>query len=326
MHDSFHLAFEGAADLPARCGRGIGHADENPQGEAPLAIEAVQSRSQGLEVDASHQAGPQQQVDSTGLEGRLGDLHVHLLWGLDDGPRTAEESLALCRALVDEGVGFAAATCHQRGTFTRNSTEIILARAEELAALLGRERIPLEVRPSAEWMLDAQTAERLTELLPGLVTLLHQRKFALIEFPFQLPSYLPMVAQVLRDHGLVGVIAHLEKYHQLLENSTRVEAVVREGFLMQMNADSVAGKFGPGVMNSCRRLIQRGLVHLIASDAHSADRRPPLLRQARENVVRWTSESTAELLFQTNPRALWNGEEARLPQAMSWLARFRRRH
>lgn len=218
-----------------------------------------------------------------------------------------------------------AATCHQRGVFARNEPPIIRQRAAELQEILLSENVPLAIRPSAEWMIDAQTAERLDSLLPTLLTLADRPKHALLEFPFQLPSYLPMVLQSLAEHGLVGVLAHIEKYHQLLANSARVEALVNEGFIMQINADSIAGKFGPGVMNGCRRLIQRGLVHLVASDAHSADRRPPMLKVAYENVLRWAGNETATLLFKQNPRAIFHGNEVARPKGMGWLARFRRR-
>jgi protein-tyrosine phosphatase len=290
-----------------------------------LAIEAVESRSQGIEVDAAHQACSQQQVDGLPAGDHFTDIHTHVLWGLDDGPRTVDESIALCRALVEQGVSAVAATCHQRGVFARNEPPIIRQRAAELQEILLSENVPLAIRPSAEWMIDAQTAERLDSLLPTLLTLADRQKHALLEFPFQLPSYLPMVLQSLAEHGLVGVLAHIEKYHQLLANSARVEALVNEGFIMQINADSIAGKFGPGVMNGCRRLIQRGLVHLVASDAHSADRRPPMLKVAYENVLRWAGNETATLLFKQNPRAIFHGSEVARPKGMGWLARFRRR-
>ncbi len=281
-----------------------------------MAIEASQSRSQGIQVDAAHQACSQQQVINLPLGDRFIDLHTHVLWGLDDGPRTTSESIALCRALVEQNVSAVAATCHQRGVFARNDASVIRERAAELQDILSTENIPLTVRPSAEWMIDAQTAEQLDSLLPTLLTLADQKKHALLEFPFQLPSYLPMVRQRLADHGLVGVLAHIEKYHQLLANSARVESLVNDGFIMQVNADSIAGKFGPGVMNGCRRLIQRGLVHLVASDAHSADRRPPMLSIAHENVVRWAGEETAALLFKQNPLAVFQGEPVTRPKGM----------
>lgn len=227
--------------------------------------------------------------------------------------------------LVADGVSTLAATCHQRGVFSRIDPVTIRHRTNELTERLAAERIPLVVFPSAEWMFDAQTVENVSDLLASLLTLADRGKYGLIEFPFHFPSYLPLVAKKLAEHGLVGVLAHIEKYPLLLSNLSRVESLVGEGFIMQLNADSIVGKSGPAVMNGCRQWIQRGLVHLVASDSHSVDRRPPLLTAAFGNVRRWTDQATAELLFRQNPRAILAGEAPKRPARLSWLDRFRKR-
>jgi protein-tyrosine phosphatase len=296
-----------------------------------LANQAGQSRTEGIEVDAANQTRAQQQVtsapstDNVPPRGGFIDLHCHVLWGLDDGPRSPEESLDLCRTLVSDGVAVVAATCHQRGVFTRNRPDTIRRRAHELAEQLSLHQIPLEIHPSAEWLLDAQTVEQLSHLVPELLTLADRQKFALVEFPFQFPTYLSYVAETLAEHGLVGVLAHVEKYHQLLTNPGRLETLLDDGFVTQMNADSIAGRHGQAVMHACRSLIQRGLIHLVASDAHSVDRRPPMWSAAWDNVLRWTDPETAELLFRTNPQSLIAGTPPHLAKRMSWLDRFRKR-
>jgi protein-tyrosine phosphatase len=255
---------------------------------------------------------------------RFVDLHVHLLPGLDDGPGAPDESIALCRALVDQGVELAAATCHQRGAFSRNHADAVREATRALARSLDEAGVPLKVVPSAEWMLDADAVERLDSCRSQLLTVADNGQFALVEFPFQVPPYVSMVVQTLRRWGVQPVLAHVEHYPQLLHAPQRVRELIDLGFLIQMNADSIARPRSDPKASACRRLVQRGLVHLAASDAHGVARRPPALKAAFDVVAGWTNPSTARLLFRDNPLAIVEGGAVAAPAPAGWLARLRR--
>lgn len=254
---------------------------------------------------------------------RFVDLHVHLLPGLDDGPGDLEEAVSLCRALVDEGVELAAATCHQRGAFAHNHADAVRDATRLLARTLENARVPLRIFPSAEWMLDADAVERLDSCRAQLMTVADNGQFALVEFPFQVPPYVSMVVQTLRRWGVQPILAHVEHYPQLLHAPRRVRELIDLGFLVQMNADSIARPRANPKTAACRRLVQRGLVHLAASDAHGAARRPPAMRAAFDVVAGWTNPSTARLLFRDNPLAIVEGRSVAAPTPVGWLARLR---
>lgn len=265
-------------------------------------------------------SGPVDRSEST----RFVDLHAHILPGIDDGPHNLDESLALCRLLVDQGVDIVAATCHQRGQFAANQSEAIRDATNALTKALASADVPLRILPSAEWMLDADTVERLSDHLPNLMTIADSGRFALVEFPYQIPAYTPMVATMLRDKGIQPVLAHVEHYPRLAGNTPAVAKLIDQGYLIQMNADSIAGARSEAVTADCRALLRRGFVHLVASDAHSTLRRPPTLRQAFALVTGWTNPENARLLFHDNPLAIAEGREVVPPMAMNWLTRLRR--
>jgi protein-tyrosine phosphatase len=252
------------------------------------------------------------------------DLHVHLLAGLDDGPADVPAALDLCRRLEEQGVVLAAAICHQRGAFAHRHVDEIRAVAGELNRLLEAEGRSLRVVPNAEWMIDARTLERLVELLPTLMTLADARRYALVEFPFEFPSYASLLADILRGQEIRPILAHIEKYPMLAHNPARVRELIDLGFLTQVNADSIVGRSHPDLSVACRRLVQRGLVHLVASDAHSITTRPPRLKQAFDTVTRWTDPATAGLLFRDNPQQVVDGGDVKMPAAVPWWRRWAR--
>ena len=216
-----------------------------------------------------------------------------------------------------------AATCHQRGHFARNGADDIRAATRTLQSRLAREGIPLEVVPSAEWMMDAATVEQWAELVPTLLTIGDAGKYALLEFPLRFPAYISHLAESLNTRGIVGVLAHVEKYPELLSNPRRLKELLASGFIAQMNADSIAGQWGASVARRCKGLIRQGLIHLVASDAHSVERRPPLLKDAYALVTSWTDAETADLLFRFNPQAILASENVTKPISQRWLDRFR---
>lgn len=79
----------------------------------------------------------------------LADLHVHLLAALDDGPRTRDDALAMCRIAVEEGVRYAVALAHQSEQWNP-TPDLIRATAAELKSRLAEQSLPLEVFPGAE--------------------------------------------------------------------------------------------------------------------------------------------------------------------------------
>lgn len=253
------------------------------------------------------------------------DLHAHLFVGLDDGPRRIEDAIALCRQMVETGTTLVAATCHQRGNFASVHRTEITEKFGELQTRLAAENIPLRIVPNAEWMLDAATTENLPSLLPDLITMADAGRYALVEFPRPFPSFATLVPEMLSPHGLRPILAHVERYAIVAQNPSRVEELINRGYVIQINAESITNTYFPATIETCRRLIQRGLVHVVASDSHSVDRRPTRMKEAHAIVCHWTDDATARLLMVENPLAIIEGRDVDRAKSLGWLARLRRR-
>jgi protein-tyrosine phosphatase len=246
---------------------------------------------------------------------RCVDIHCHCLPGLDDGPGTREEALALCRKIVADGVTTTIATPHQFGRYSRTNSAAKIRRAvDALAADLQRENIPLEVFPGADVRID----ERLLKLLEAdeALTVADRGHYLLLELPHEVfvdPRHL--LTGLLR-RGVRPIMTHPERYAYLQRSWEMMAAWVAQGAVIQITAGSLVGDFGPLAHEMAWEMVFRGLVGLVATDAHDAEQRPPRLSAALEMLCARIGPRLARRVCLDNPLAVFEGQEI-APEAPS---------
>jgi protein-tyrosine phosphatase len=205
------------------------------------------------------------------------DLHCHLLPGLDDGPATIDESVALARRLAHDGVETVVATPHVSPDYPTAAAAIAAGVADVRAALSGA-GVELEVLAGAEISFSM-----LSELDPGQVAelVLGDGDTLLLESPYNAAA--PFLEAAIFEVQLKGfrvLLAHPERSPPFQDSPDRVGALVERGALCCVNGGSMRGRFGKRVHQTALQLFRRGLVHAVASDAHDLRTRPPGLRDA----------------------------------------------
>lgn len=235
------------------------------------------------------------------------DLHSHILPGVDDGPRTLEGSLELARAAVAAGTAQMVATPHINEDHFIAPLDVppaVAALNERLAA----ERIDLAVRPGGEIamprLLDLTDAELSSLGLGG-------GPYLLVESPFSVAAgaFEPLIDDLqLRGHRVL--LAHPERSPSFQRDVGRLEKLVRSGVIVQITAGSLLGSFGERVRQFTANLLREDLVHVVASDSHNHDIRPPGVDdavQAAERDVPGIAERTPWLTREV-PAAILAGE------------------
>jgi protein-tyrosine phosphatase len=254
----------------------------------------------------------------------LVDIHVHLLAGLDDGPRTAEDALAMCRLAFDEGVRLMAATAHQNERWPDVTPDRIRRATQELAAALAAAGLPLTVLPSAEVMADPQTGAAWRG--GRLLTVGDGGRYLLLEMPHGLFVDLQPTAQALRRAGLRPILAHPERCPEWLHEPGAIERMIEAGCLVQVSSGSVTDPKSRADERALRGWFRRGVVHLLGSDGHSPRRRPPHLAAAYRRVAAWAGAATADRVGSTNGLAVLHGLPLHLPPPAparaAWLPRL----
>ena len=224
------------------------------------------------------------------------DIHCHVLYGVDDGPQTLEEALALAQALVAEGVTQVVATPH---ILNPPLSEFSVA-----AGIGGLEKeyqkagIELEIISGGEVHYDHSLPEMRTHTING-------GRYLLLEFPH---SNLPRVAGELifsiMSAGLIPIIAHPERNASILQNPELLASLVKQGALSQLTAASLVGDFGSPTRQCARYLLKKGLVHFLATDAHGATWRAPRLRKGLREAQKLLGTDRANRLVLDNPRCV----------------------
>lgn len=228
------------------------------------------------------------------------DIHCHCLPGLDDGPKTMDDAVALCRALVADGVTTAVATPHQLGRYDRrNDGPSVREGIMRLRETLAREGVPLAVEPGADVRVD----ERLLDLLDAghVLTLADGGKFVLLELPHE--TYidpLPLI-RLLVARGVRPIVSHPERHETVSKRPHLVVPWLKHGALLQVTAGSLAGDFGASAERCAWELLNSAAVAIVASDAHGAARRPPRMSAAIDAIERRLGHGAAGRLCVENP-------------------------
>ena len=232
------------------------------------------------------------------------DVHYHLIFGVDDGPKTIDDSLALAEASIAEGVTHIVATPHANHQYpfqpeiNRERLDILNQRLEgRLTLALG-----CDFHLAYDNIVDL-------EQHPGRYTL-NGKRYLLVEFAeYVIPRSLSEVLFRMRSQGIVPIVTHPERNPVLTADPQRVREWIASGCIVQVTAGSFLGDFGRKAQSMARNLVRKNLVHLVASDAHSMKWRPPAMRKAYNWLRDEFGQLTADRLCIDNPRAVFFGEE-----------------
>ncbi len=231
------------------------------------------------------------------------DIHSHILPMVDDGAQSWDVAVAMVAMAERDGVTHMVATPHANYEYPYDR-ESHTALVEELQNRVG-EGVQLILGCDFHFSYD-----NLEDALqhPHRYTIGNTR-YLLIELSdFSVPPQISPMLFSLTSNGLIPILTHPERNPLLQRDPERVSEWVDMGMLVQLTANAFTGKWGERVQKVANWYAENQLVHVIASDAHSASRRNPVLSEARKMVARTYSEELAERLFETNPRAIIDDE------------------
>ncbi|MFC1549263.1 tyrosine-protein phosphatase [Nitrospirota bacterium] len=224
------------------------------------------------------------------------DIHCHILPGIDDGPKTMDESVSMARMAVEDGVTDIVATPHIN--FELTDPARIQTMVSELNSRLEEESISLKVHAGAD------VSAVIDPALVGAYTV-NGSRYVLLEFPYgRIPASARATVFRFASSGLRPIITHPERNWSVISNPALVLELIESGALVQVTAGSITGEFGPESEACANRLLKDGYVHFIASDAHSPLRRKPLLSEAVGMAGKIIGEIAALALVRDNPEAV----------------------
>ena len=207
------------------------------------------------------------------------DLHCHILPGMDDGAKDTAVSLELLRREYEDGVRNIAFTSHFNSE--RTTVEAFTAKRqaafEQLTAALEGQPMQFDFKLGAEVFFSPGLCELDTRAL-----CMGDTAYLLLEFPTtHKPHFIRQTLYNLQQQGIVPLIAHIERYPYVLEDPTLLYDWVAAGAYAQINAGAL---LEPKLCKKLCKFIQWGLVHVISTDTHSPDKRPPRMAQGVQQL------------------------------------------
>ena len=239
------------------------------------------------------------------------DIHSHIVFDVDDGPRNLADSRALLEESYRQGVRTIISTSHRRkGMFETPENKI----AEHFKLV---QEIAKEISDDLTVLYGAEiyyTSDVLDKLEKKIIPSLADTRYALIEFSMTTPykEIHTALSNVLRL-GITPVVAHIERYHCLENDEKKVRDLIDMGCYMQINSSSVLKPklFGDKykfMKKRARFFLEKDLVHFVASDMHNLDDRPPYMQEAYQIISKKYGVAYAEQLFRKNQEILLRNE------------------
>ena len=195
------------------------------------------------------------------------DLHCHLLYGIDDGSKSIDESIDLLKKMSDAGITELILTPHYIENSKYNANN---AAKKKLLTALKRRIKKENINISLYLGNEAFIAGNFIELIKKKeLSTMNNSKYVLFEFPMR-NAYRGSSSAVidLVSHGYIPILAHPERYKRFLDCPDLIEEYLRMGVLLQGNFTSLFGKYGRGCKKLLMYYIKKGYISFLGSDTH----------------------------------------------------------
>ncbi len=220
-------------------------------------------------------------------QGKIIDIHAHILPGIDDGARNLEESCHLLERAVSSGISGIIATPHD---YVGLKPAVLRELAIEVEEKFRRQYPDFSLYLGQEILFHEEAPERLKA---GELLTMADSRYVLVEFATDV-SYGSLYRGIRRlvSAGYLPVLAHMERYG-CLRKEEKLEDLEGSGCLFQMNYGSLQGGYLNRDVRWCRRQVLAGRIHYLGTDMHRMDYRPPEIGGALE----WAKGHVNESLF-----------------------------
>jgi protein-tyrosine phosphatase len=202
-----------------------------------------------------------------------------------------------------DGIRHIVATPHSNADFPYSRN----AHAESLFRLKERSSMPVEFSLGCDFHFSFENIE--SALRDASQFCIGSTPYLLVEFSnFGIPPNAKATLSRFLERGVVPIITHPERNPRLAQNLVMVRSLVELGCLVQITANSITGYWGEAARSSSFKLLDQSLVHVVATDAHNLESRPPILSEARRAIRTRYSEELASALCVTVPAAIVSGK------------------
>ena len=231
------------------------------------------------------------------------DIHSHILPEVDDGSKSWETSVAMCRMAAADGITHQVATPHanDRYHYDREYLQGLVAHLQQLVGNVITLSLGCDFHLSYDNLQDV-LANPSRYAIEG-------SHYMLVELSnYSVPQQITDCFMKLGDCGITAVITHPERNPILRENLQRVVEWAEQGCVIQMTGSALTGFWGERTRRAAEWLLESQAVHVLATDAHDLEKRVPILSTSRDAAAQIVGDEVAEALVTDNPSAIVNDQ------------------
>lgn len=233
------------------------------------------------------------------------DIHSHLLFGVDDGSRTLEESVHVIKKLSEVGYTDIILTPHYINDSTYVSTrEENLDVLKRLKVGLIRNNVNVNLYLGNEIYIDSEIANLLKN---NIISSLNDTKYLLIELPMSGENeiYYDVFLDLI-NMGYKVILAHPERYISFQKDFNKVYELKELGVLLQSNVGSILGDYGRGAKKTIKRLLKENLITFMGTDIHHNKEEYTFVLKAKKKMGKYLTQKQVNNIFENNAKVLLN--------------------
>lgn len=233
------------------------------------------------------------------------DIHTHLLYGVDDGPKSMEESVEMLRSAKAQGIHAIILTPHYRhGMFAYPNEKIEkhFLKLDKYAKEIG-----IDLYLGTEYHVNSMIIEQLRS---GRCRTMADTQYVLAEYKPETDfSYIRRSAQDMLAHGYIPIVAHVERYECMYETLDHADWLKDMGAMIQVNADAVLGLEGGKTKRFVKKLLKNGYVDYVASDSHGMKQRTNNMGKCRDYLYKKYDKRYVDLILEKNAKKILQSEQ-----------------
>ena len=231
------------------------------------------------------------------------DIHSHILPEVDDGPKSWDACVAMCRMAAADGITHMVATPHanDRYHYDRPYAQGLVDELQKKIGDSPKLSLGCDFHLSYDNLQDA--------LANPARYAIADTHFMLVELSnYSVPQQVTDSFLKLGDCGMTCVITHPERNPIVRENLQRVVEWAEQGCVIQMTGSALTGFWGERSRRAAQWLLEHSAVHVLSTDAHDTEKRIPVLSTARDAAAEIAGAEVAQALVEHNPRAILNSQ------------------
>jgi len=237
------------------------------------------------------------------------DIHSHILYGIDDGSKTLEESIEIIKQHIEMGFKEIILTPHyiensKYETDNKEKKKLL----QKLKRELKKQNIDIKLYLGNEVFVNDTI-----EINKEKIEKLNNSKYLLIEFPMEKqPKNINNIIYELKIQGITPVIAHPERYTFVQEKPNIVDEWIEEGALLQSNYGSIVGVYGENAKKAVKKLLKKNVISVLATDIHYPNNKIyQNIEKSRKKIKKIIGEEKYIELTTTNPKKIIENKEIR---------------